>query len=232
MPCLRARVAPLHERVRSDASDDGEGDEARADDREQTPALAPGADPLALQLVLGLPREDRWPEDVVKDLVARRRAEHAVDAADDALAPEPLEQAPQFGVVDRGVFRKVRRLVGDLSPGGCDELAHNPRSRLLLSERQGIERSADVLTDDGTRAADRAERREPQLARARLSLALPQPLEHELEVRRLDAALGRSLVEHRFDESLLRREPLSGQLAVTGERATSCGKKTGVFIER
>ena len=80
-----------------------------------------------------------------------------------------------------------------------------------------------MLADDGARAADRTERREPQLARAGLPLALPQPLEHELEVRRLHAGVGRRLVEHRLDERLLGRELLTGQLAVAGERAENRG---------
>ena len=49
------------------------------------------ADLLAAKLVLGLPREDRRPEHVVKDLVARRRALHAIDPADDPLTPERVE---------------------------------------------------------------------------------------------------------------------------------------------
>ena len=107
----------------------------------------------------------------------------------------------------------------DLPPRRRDELAHDPRSRVLLRERQGVERSADMLADDGARAADRAERRETQLARPLLPLALPEPFEHELEVRRLDAGLRRRLVEHRLDERILGRERLPDQLAVARERA-------------
>src|SRR5262249_28505558 len=80
------------------------------------------------------------------------------------------------------------------------------------------ERSADVLADDGAGAADLPERGEAQLARAAFALALPQPLEHELEVWRLDPTIGRCFVEHRLDERLLRRELLSGELAVAAER--------------
>ena len=96
VPRLRARVASLDEGVGGDCGDDGERDEARADDREQPAPLSPGADPLAPQLLPGLPREDRRPEHVVEDLVARRRALHPVDAADDALAPERVEQPPEL----------------------------------------------------------------------------------------------------------------------------------------
>ena len=76
-----------------------------------------------------------------------------------------------------------------------------------------------MLAHHGARPADRSEGREAQLVRAQLPLALPQALEHELEIRRLDAGLGRRLVEHGFDERVFRRELLSGQLAVAGERA-------------
>ena len=114
----------------------GQRDEARADDREQAATLAPGADPLAPQLLLGLPGEDRRPEDVVEDLVARRRALHAVDAADDPLAPERLEQPPQLGVLDVGVLGEIGGLVRDLPSRRRDELPHDPCRRLLLGERQ------------------------------------------------------------------------------------------------
>ena len=87
-----------------------------------------------------------------------------------------------------------------------------------------------MLADDGPRAADRAERRETQLARALLPLALPQPLEHELEIRRLDAGVGRRLVEHRLDERVLRRERLPAELAVAGERAEDRGAP-GLAVE-
>ena len=80
-----------------------------------------------------------------------------------------------------------------------------------------------MLADDCARAADRPERREPQLARAGLPLALPQTLQHELEVRRLHAGVGRRLVEHRLDERVLGRERLPRQLAVAGERAEDRG---------
>ena len=56
-----------------------------------------------------------------------------------------------------------------------------------------------------------------------LALALPQPLQHELEVGSLDAGFGRRLVEHRLDERFLGRELLAGQLAVAGERAEDRG---------
>ena len=62
-------------------------------------------------------------------------------------------------------------------------------------------------------------RGQPQRTGADRALSLPQPLEHELEVRRLDARLGRRLVQHRLDEGVLRREVLSAQLAVAGKRA-------------
>ena len=129
-----------------------------------------------------------------------------------------------------GVLGEIGRLVRDLSPGRRDELADDSRSRLLLRERQPLERPLDVLADDGARAADLAERREPKLARARLPLALPETLEDELEVRSLDAGVGRRLVEHRLDERVLGRELLAAQLAVAGERAEDRGA-SGVAVE-
>src|SRR3954471_16002479 len=107
MPRLRARVASLDEGEDRDAGDDCQGDEARADDREQAAMLLPGTDSLALQLVLCLPREDRRPEDVVEDLVAGRRALHAVDGAHDPLPPEPGEQGAPVGGVAYRALRAV-----------------------------------------------------------------------------------------------------------------------------
>ncbi len=76
-----------------------------------------------------------------------------------------------------------------------------------------------MLPHDRTCSTDRAQRLEAQLARPRLPLALPQTLEHELEVRRLDPGVGRGLVEHGLDERVLGRERRGGELAVAGERA-------------
>src|SRR3954454_23094993 len=73
MPRLRARVASLDEGEHSDGRDHSQGNKARSDDREQTAMLTARAHLLAAKLVLGLPREDRRPEDVVENLVARRR---------------------------------------------------------------------------------------------------------------------------------------------------------------
>ena len=137
--------------------------------------------------------------------------------------PSRLEQTSQLGVFDVGVLGEIGGLVRDLAPRRRDELAHDPRRRLLLGDRQPLERTSHVLADDCARTADRAQRREPQLARAGLPLALPQTLQHELEVGRLDAGIGRRLVEHRLDERVLGRELLAGQLAVAGERAEDGG---------
>src|SRR5262249_7248586 len=71
-----------------------------------------------------------------------------------------------------------------------------------------------VPAPPGAAAADLAERGEPQLGRAGGTLALPEPLEHELEIRRLDPLLGRRLAENGFDERVLRREPLATQFAI------------------
>ncbi len=219
VPRLRARVASLDEGVGGDCGDDGERDEARTDDSEQSASLSPGANPLAPQLLPGLPRQDRRPQHVVEDLVASRRALHPVHAADDALAPERVEQLPKLRVLYLRVLGEIGRLVRDLSPRRRHELPNDARRRLLLGKRQSIERSLDVLPDDRTCSADRAQRLEAQLPRPRLPFALPQALEHELEVRRLDPGLGRGLVEHRLDECVLGRERLARQLAEAGERA-------------
>src|SRR3954452_17949741 len=114
MPRLRARIASLDEGVYGDRRDHSQGDKARADDREQTTMLTVRADLLSAELVFGLPREDRRPEHVVKDLVARRRALHAVHAADDPLAAERVEQATELDVLDARVLGEVVGLVRDL----------------------------------------------------------------------------------------------------------------------
>jgi hypothetical protein len=114
---LRPCVAPLHERVDRYGGDEGERDEACSDDGQQAAPLEASALAHGAELVLGLPRENRRPEHVVEDLVPRRRA-GAVDAADDPVARQRLEQAPQLRVVDVRVLGKVGRLVRDLASGG------------------------------------------------------------------------------------------------------------------
>src|SRR5436190_22631519 len=87
-----------------------------------------------------------------------------------------------------------------------------------------------MLPNDGAGAADLAERGEPQLGGADGALTVPEPLEYELEIRRLHSLRGRSLVQHGVDEHLLRSEPLAAQLAVAVEGAED-GRPAGLAIE-
>ena len=61
---------------------------------------------------------------------------------------------------------------------------------LLLGGQELAHRVVEVRLDDLLRPTEVGERLRPQLERAEFPLALPQPLHHELQVRRLDVPVG------------------------------------------
>ena len=137
--------------------------------------------------------------------------------------PERLEQPAKLVAPDIGVLGEVGRLVRELAPEGVTSW-RTTRAAASCSA-SGMRSSAPCTCSRTTarappisrRVASRSSR-EPALA-----LPLPEPLEDELKVRRLDAGVGPDLVEHRLDERVLRRERLARQLAVALERAEDRG---------
>ena len=72
-------------------------------------------------------------------------------------------------------------------------MVEEPRDEIALARRRARERPLEVLLDDLLCAAELGERRGAQHVRAALALDLPEPLQHELEVRRLDPPLAHCL---------------------------------------
>ena len=113
----------------------------------------------------------------------------------------------------------------DLRPGRRHEVVEEPRGEIAVACRRGPRAPLEMLLDDLLGAAELRERRGAQDVRAALALDLPEPLQHELQIRRLDAArplafldepaagevpldpAGGDLVEHRLDELVLGRRP-------------------------
>ena len=60
------------------------------------------------------------------------------------------------------------------------------RRRVLLLRREDRHRALEVLLDDARRAAELAERCELETTGSAFALDVPQSLEHELEIWRLD----------------------------------------------
>ena len=132
-----------------------------------------------------LPVEQRLREDVVEDLVGRRVVDGPQDAG--VAAGQLLERSRDVVLPHAGEPGQVRPALGDLRAGRRDQVVERARHPPALRRRELGHRLAEVLADDLAQAAHRAQRRDAQLGRAALPLALPQPSHDELEVGRLDA---------------------------------------------
>ena len=121
-------------------------------------------------------------------------------------------------------------------PDGVTRCSNMLAATSCSSCREPVERAEQMVANDRPRAAEPAQRLEPQDLRSRFPLALPDALEHELEVRRLDpvavlgVALDGDLVQHRLDELGLDRDRLPRQL-VPAARAAQDRRARGGAIE-
>ena len=123
-------------------------------------------------------------------------------------------------------------------------MAEEPAGDVLLLGRQLGQRTLQVLLDDVLCAAEPLEGLDPQHVGSRGSFLLPEPLEHELEVGRLDTAArggaldraqtaerrldlpGADLVQDPLDELGLCRHRLPDELAVALERTDDRGSRS------
>ena len=112
---------------------------------------------------------------------------------------------------------------------------------------QLVDSAVEIRADDGFRATQGSERLRAQHVRSCPSLFVPDPLEHELEVRRLDPPLialpgrkaatrvaeidlsGRSLVEHVVDQGRLDLDRLAARLVVALDRRHDCLTRRGAI---
>ena len=126
----------------------------------------------------------------------------------------------------------------DLRPRRGDEVVEQPRGDVLLLRRQLGQRALQMLVDDVPGATEALERLDPQGVRAGRALLVPQPLHHELEIRRLDpgAALD---VCCTLDGS---RPPMAGSICPmptssstrstsSGSTVTSCAGELGEALD-
>ena len=82
--------------------------------------------------------------------------------------------------------------VGDLRLARADEEAEAVGGDVLLGGREPAERVEEVALDDPPRAAERLEPRERErVCSPSSTVVAPEPLEHELQERRLDPVAGR-----------------------------------------
>ena len=116
-------------------------------------------------------------------------------------------------------------------------MIEEPRGEVTLFVVQSGERTLEVLLDDLLCAAELIQRRRPQRVRAALALDLPEALEHQLEIWRLDSSrtlafvheapagealldpAGGDLVEHRLDQLVLGRDVYASELGVRTQRS-------------
>ena len=188
---LVARLAPLGEREDRKRRHCREGDERAESEKREPPVAATRvgarARDGALGVVTALPPEHRTREDVVEDLPASRLVR-----PEDPVVGKDADDTTH--VVIRAVRElcEVGRLVGDLHARGGDEVLEERCRDVLLPGRQRLDRPLEVVRHDLCCASEPGERRGPERRRATRALDVPQPLHHELQVRRLDA--GRAAV--------------------------------------
>ena len=149
------------------------------------------------------PGEHGRREHVVEDLVARRPAarpgtRRTMRAASSARARARAQPGPR-----RRYRARSSTACAIFVPDGVTRWSKRTRDDVAVVGGEAGERPLEVLLDDALGAAELLERREPEHVRAPLPLDVPDPLEHELEVRRLDAALVRRPLD----------EPSAGQPA-------------------
>ncbi len=193
---------------------------ARNDDEPPVPPARRFSLPLHCRsrFELAPPHEHRLGQHVVEDLVASAFIV-AVDRdrTQDALRSETVEDRLQLDRRLVGVVDEISERVRDLRSRRCDEELQRARRNRRLARRQGSQRSLEVRADDRPCAAELLERRTPQHGRARRPLDLPQPLQHELEIRRLDpgraarvrrAGGGSDFCDHGVDKRFLDPHPV------------------------
>ena len=172
----------------------------------------------------------------MEDLVAWRRTVLVGDPPEDPLGGEQVEDGLQLAGIDAGVAGQVVCPVGDLRSRRRDEEAERLGCELapaIVELRHG---ALQVLLDDLGGASELSERGRMERARATLRLDVPDALQHELEVRRLDP-VGRplalreepatfrgtdpargDLVEDVLDQRVLHRDVAEAELAQRRER--------------
>ena len=173
----------------------------------------------------------------MEDLVSRRPAAPAGDAAKDPRRVEGAEHRLEPLGVHPRVPSEIVDGVGDLAPGRRHEMVEEPRGEVALLVVQAGERALEMLLDDLLCAAELVQRRSTQHVRAPLALDLPEALEHQLEIRRLDSSrplaivheapagdalldpAGGDLVEHRLDQLVLGRDACATELGVRAQAA-------------
>ncbi len=174
-------------RVPGEDGEDGDGNSdggqpgCDAGEDRNPPALA--ATPLPL-LPTPAPVDDRSSKRVVVDLVAA-----VTGRTQDAHLPgEAVDHLRDLLRRRLGVVGEVRDPVGDLRPGGSDEVTEGSPGQVLVAGRQRGESDVEMRAHDSLGAAEPLERLQTEESRFAPSLLVPEACEHELKVRRLDAS--------------------------------------------
>ena len=208
-------VGALSERVDGDRRHRCQPEQSQSRDDDEAPLVLARPLSIPLQLATDSPGEDAVGEDVVEDLVPLASS-RPVDRTHDALAAEDVQHRHDVGLANGRVLGEVTRPVGDLRPRGRDEVVEHRRRDVLLGRRQPRQRPLEMNPHDRLGASELLERRQAENRRPALSLDLPEALQDELEVWRLDPRLvrrdtaaarsadvdlaGGDLIEHGLDE--------------------------------
>ena len=153
-------------------------------------------DERPLRFVPRAPVEHGGAEHVVEDLVPRSAAVPAGHGADDPLRveasrarPEPLGGSPAYR-------QRSSTACAIFVPGRRHEVVEEPRDHDLARSRRGPRaRARGAPRRSARHRRARPASRARSTSEPRCALDLPEPLEHELEVRRLDAPRRAALVD-------------------------------------
>jgi hypothetical protein len=179
-------------------------------------------------LVLLPPGEDRLGEDVVEELVARALlVVSGCDGTEDAAALAAAQLVEHGGDLWLGTLCPLGQIggrMGDLRLGTADEEAEAARRDVLLGECEPAERLEEMVLDDPGRSAECLEAGECERVLAGCNGLAPEPLEDELQERRLHPVAGR--VPGRNLPARLEGQP------PTGGRGEHCIDERGLDRER
>src|SRR5215211_1901034 len=154
------------------------------------------ADERGLGVVPSTPPQHSRAEDVVEDLVASPGMAVLAKRPQDSLPCQGAQDRLEVALTHGRVAREVGDPVRDLGSRRGHQVSEHARCRVLLRWRERGQRSLEVILDDPLRRSEAPECCDSKRRGAAFALHLPDPLEDELEVRRLDS-MGGAAVRHR-----------------------------------
>jgi hypothetical protein len=185
-PASPASLRALRQRVDGHRRHHREHEQRGGEERDQPPVPPLRLGALLLERPLALvarpPCQDGIGEDVVVDLVA------TVDGSHDAACAQRSKHGAKVVLPHARVLGEIVGTVGDLRAGRRHEVVEDPGREVLLARAESPNCLVEMRADDRLGPSQLVQRLEPEDTRPLASLGLPEPLQDELQVRRLDPA--------------------------------------------